>query len=189
MPSSPSPTSTSSWVTVFAAPAASLDLVLAAVHDTLPAYLSTFFPFAGCVVLDAETKIPKVHCTNDDVEPVVADVAGVPFAAVDFTEIDLSLGLIKIPFDVSILMTAGRSPWLSRVRARRALQPLLAAATKARVGARGPTRRRGEAVGRERTMERIPPPAIEVAPLSPAPSCRGFQAPAIVARVAGGASV
>ncbi|PVH48411.1 hypothetical protein PAHAL_4G325300 [Panicum hallii] len=47
-------------VSVYPAPAAGLDAVLAAVRCAFPAYLSRFFPFAGRVVRDPKTKIPEL---------------------------------------------------------------------------------------------------------------------------------
>ncbi|KAJ1258045.1 hypothetical protein BS78_10G044000 [Paspalum vaginatum] len=91
-------------VSVYPAPAAGLGAVLAAVRGALPAYLSRFFPFAGRLARDPGTQIPEVVCSNAGAELVVADAAA-PLAAVDFTEVDRSLGRIQVPFDASLALS------------------------------------------------------------------------------------
>uniref|UniRef100_A0A453QP91 Anthranilate N-benzoyltransferase protein 1 n=1 Tax=Aegilops tauschii subsp. strangulata TaxID=200361 RepID=A0A453QP91_AEGTS len=91
-------------VCVYGPPPWGLGAVLSAVRAALPAYLSRFFPFAGRIVRDPGTSIPEVACNNAGAELVVANAA-VPLAAVDFANIERSLGLIQVPFDAGFALS------------------------------------------------------------------------------------
>ncbi|CAL5044547.1 unnamed protein product [Urochloa decumbens] len=86
------------FIAVYPAPTTGFPAVAAAVRAALPAFLSTFFPFAGRVVTDASTGVPEIACTNAGAELVLADAFAAALAELPFADAARSLGAIPVPF-------------------------------------------------------------------------------------------
>jgi hypothetical protein len=91
-------------IAVYPAPAAGFNAVAAAVHASLPAFLSRFFPFASRVVTNASTGVPQIACNNAGAELVIAYV-GTSLAEMDFAHADRSLGIIHVPFEQGLALS------------------------------------------------------------------------------------